>query len=272
MLPKIRDLLKLHNLTPNKRLGQNFLLDSNITDKIVRHIPNIAGATILEIGSGPGALTRSLLASNANKIYALEFDSNMIKLLNILHEYYPKKMTILEADALNFAEESLPEEKLIIAGNLPYNISVPLLFKWLDKIEKFSSLTLMFQKEVADRICAKPGTKSYGVLSIMAQFCCEISLDFDISPECFYPPPKIWSSVVTLVPKRNQQYNKKLKPYLYKIVSTAFNQRRKTLRNSLAPIASNISEILEKAEINEKLRAENLSLSDYIRICDFTMC
>lgn len=266
MLPKILDLLKQYNLTPTKKLGQNFLLDGNITDKIIRYIPDLKDATVIEIGSGPGALTRSLLASDAKQVYALEFDGKMITLLDLLKTHFPDKLQVIQADAMTFKEESLGSDKLTLVGNLPYNISVPLLFKWLDKIGTFSSLTLMFQKEVADRIKASPSSKDYGILSVMAQLSCDIFHNFDVSPESFYPPPKIWSSVITLVPRKEELCSLQLKSVLHKIVHAAFNQRRKTIRNSLNSVFVDTVKLLEMAEIDGNLRAENLTVEQYLRL------
>lgn len=265
MLPTVAQLLKIHQLTPSKKLGQNFLLDSNITDKIVRYIPRIKDTIVLEIGSGPGALTRSLLASEAKKVYALEFDHKMLELLRLLHPYYPGKLEIIEADALYFAEESLGT-KLALAGNLPYNISVPLLFKWLEKLDLFSSMTLMFQKEVANRIAAKPGGKNYGNLAVLVQFSCEVFHNFDINPAAFFPPPKVTSSVITIIPKEKGTYPAELFPVLRDLCHAAFNQRRKTIRNSLSKISYFPKLLLSNAEIDDNLRAENLSIDQFIRL------
>ncbi len=267
MLPKISDLLKQHQLYPSKKLGQNFLLDSNITDKIVRYIPNIKDAVILEIGSGPGALTRSLLASPAKLVYALEFDPKMIMLLNMLKDIHPNKLKIIEGDALYFSEEDLASnQKITLVGNLPYNISVPLLFKWLDKLNLFNSFTLMFQKEVADRITASPNNKNYGNLSVLTQFSCKVFHNFDINPAAFYPPPKITSSVITIIPKDQSEYPSELLPIVKKICHAAFNQRRKTIRNSLSKICFYTKLLLDNAEIDGNLRAENLSVEQFIRL------
>ena len=267
MIPKISDLLRLHKLTPNRKLGQNFLLDTNITDKIVKYIPNVENATILEIGSGPGALTRSLLSSAAKLVYALEFDSSLIVLLNMLQDHYPDRLRVIEENALYFLEETIAfDQKIALIGNLPYNISVPLLFKWLDKLHLFNSLTLMFQKEVANRIIAQPHNKNYGILSVMVQFSCNVVHNFDISPGAFFPPPKVTSSVITLVPKPIDEYLIKLRPTLKKVCDAAFNQRRKTIRNSLSKVTIYSKLLLDNSEIDDNLRAENLSVEQFIRL------
>lgn len=267
MIPKISELLKIYQLSPSKKLGQNFLLDSNITDKIVKHVPRIKNANVLEIGAGPGALTRSLLSSDAKMIFALEFDHKLVKLLELLQEKYPDKLTVIEGDALYFSEETLTlGEKLTLVGNLPYNISVPLLFKWLDKSHLFNSLTLMFQKEVADRITATPNSKSYGNLSVLTQFSADVFHGFDISPTAFFPPPKVTSSVINIIPKTRDGYSIELYEVLKKVCNAAFNQRRKTIRNSLSKITYCAKQILKNADIDDGLRAENLSVEQFVRL------
>lgn len=267
MIPKISALLKTHQLSPSKKLGQNFLLDSNITDKIVRYIPKIKNANVLEIGAGPGALTRSLLSSEAKIIFALEFDHKLVMLLELLKEKHPDRLMVIEGDALYFSEETLAlGDKLTLVGNLPYNISVPLLFKWLDKSHLFNSLTLMFQKEVADRITATPNSKSYGNLSVLTQFSSNVFHGFDISPTAFFPPPKVTSSVITIIPKTRDDYSIELYEILKKVCNAAFNQRRKTIRNSLSTITYCAKEILKNADIDDNLRAENLSVEQFVRL------
>ncbi len=267
VIPKTSDLLKLHKLVPNKRLGQNFILDSNITDKIVRYIPNIDNAVVLEIGAGPGTLTRSLLTSSAKTIYALECDPKLITLLNILQGLYFDRLKIIESDALYFLEESIDLcKKITLVGNLPYNISVPLLFKWLCKTHLFDSLTLMFQKEVADRITAKPNNKNYGILSVMVQFSCCAFHNFDVNPKVFFPPPKITSSVITLIPKAIGDYPAHLRSTLKKICDAAFNQRRKILYNSLSKMTTYSKLLLDHTGIDGNLRAENLSVEQFTRL------
>lgn len=269
MIPKISELLRAHQLSPSKKLGQNFLLDSNVTDKIVRYVPNIKDAIVLEIGAGPGALTRSLLSSSAKMIFALEFDRKLITLLELLQTQFPDKMQVIESDALYFQEEIIAQGgKITLVGNLPYNISVPLLFKWLDKSHLFNSFTLMFQKEVADRIVAKPNSKSYGNLSVLTQFSSNVFHGFDISPTAFFPPPKVTSSVITIVPKPRDEYLIELYPVLKKICHAAFNQRRKTIRNSLSAITYCSKEILKNADIDDGLRAENLSVEQFVRLTE----
>lgn len=267
MIPKISELLKIYQLSPTKKLGQNFLLDSNITDKIVKHVPRIKNANVLEIGAGPGALTRSLLSSDAKMVFALEFDHKLVKLLELLQDKYPNKLKVIESDALYFSEETLAsDEKLTLVGNLPYNISVPLLFKWLDKSHLFNSLTLMFQKEVADRITATPNSKSYGNLSVLTQFSADVFHGFDISPTAFFPPPKVTSSVINIIPKTRDDYSIELYEVLKKVCNAAFNQRRKTIRNSLSKITYCAKEILKNADIDDGLRAENLSVEQFVRL------
>lgn len=271
-LPTVSELLKKYSITADKKLGQNFLLDSNITDKITRYIPNLDQVEIIEIGSGPGALTRSLLEGPALKIYAVEFDKRMLPLLSELHDAHPHRLQIINQDAMQLDELALKTvNPIAIAGNLPYNISVQLLFKWLENIQHFSSLTLMFQKEVAERICAKPKNKSYGIVSVMTQFSCDVYHNFDINPASFTPPPSIWSSVITIIPKKSGSYPKYLRHTLSCLCKAAFGQRRKTLRNSLGSYygSAQTEDMLALCNINATCRAEELSVEQFIHLAEF---
>lgn len=201
-LPSLKSVIKQYDLLPKKNLGQNFLLDQNITDKIVKASSMKSGDNILEIGPGPGGLTRSILALNPTKLTAIEQDSRCIKILEELKLIYPQ-LTIVNGDALKIYEQDLVPAKTRIIANLPYNIGTVLLLKWLDNINYWSSLTLMFQKEVVERIVAEPCTKDYGRLSVISQILCDLEWHFDLKPEAFFPPPKVTSSVITLKPKNS---------------------------------------------------------------------
>ena len=205
-LPSLRETVETHGLMAKKALGQNFLLDRNITDKIIRlslekqNKKDFTGEYVFEVGPGPGGLTRAVLNANPQKLTVVEMDERCIEIMNELKSFAGEKLEIINGDALkiNFAEQDIPPRNIV--SNLPYNISVPLLTGWLKQIESFSSLTLMFQKEVADRICAPTNCKDYGRISVLAQLQCSIERLFDLNPNCFVPAPKIWSTILLLKP------------------------------------------------------------------------
>jgi len=267
-MPPVKEMMKSNGVFTKKSLGQNFLFDLNLTDKIARKAAPLEGRTIIEIGPGPGGLTRMILANGAEKLIVIEHDSTCIPILNDLKDLSGNHLEIIEQDALKINERTLLQEHNItnpvkIVANLPYNIATELLFKWLDNIELFESLTLMFQKEVAARIAAKPNSKTYGILSVISQWLCEVNIDFDVNPSAFYPPPKVTSSVITLIP-RAQPLAPANMISLKKVVKAAFGQRRKTLRVSLRQISDDSNALLKRAGINPQLRAENL---DVIQFC-----
>lgn len=265
-LPTIKEILNKYGISADKKLGQNFLFDQNITDKIVRSAGRLDGTTVIEIGPGPGILTRSLLASGASKIVAIEMDKRCIDALNdYLVPHSDGRLEILEADALKTDIYYNQENPLKIIANLPYNISTELLFKWLDTPDVFKSFTLMFQREVAMRIMAKPRTKDYGRLSVKAQWLCEIEHDFDLPPEAFFPPPKVTSSVITITPRAKPLAEVDEKT-LDKLCKAVFGQRRKTLRSSLRQLTKNPVEVLEKAGIDGMRRPEELSVEEFCKL------
>jgi 16S rRNA (adenine1518-N6/adenine1519-N6)-dimethyltransferase len=264
-LPPLRDVIRTHNLRAEKALGQNFLLDQNLTDKIAR-LANIAdGTTVFEIGPGPGGLTRSLLSSPARHVIAIEYDPRAVAALQDLSAAADGKLTVVQADALTADLLTLAPAPRAIAANLPYNISTVLLIRWLETIRAdsgaFTSMTLMFQKEVADRILAGPGNRNYGRLSVMAQWLCSVKRLFDLPPEAFTPPPKINSTVLHFVPRAMPQHAPSFST-LEKILAAAFQQRRKMIRSSLKTYAA----ALEQTGIEQTLRAEDLSVEDYLRL------
>ena len=236
-LPPLRDVIAQHGLLAKKSLGQNFLFDLNLTRRIARAAMPFAGFTIVEIGPGPGGLTRALLSEGAERIIAVERDARAIAALNEISAHYPGRLEIVKGDALQSDWPSLVRGPARIVANLPYNIGTPLLIGWLTAPEWlpwYSSLTLMFQKEVAQRIVAKPGTKAYGRLSVICQWRCQVQKLFDVHPSAFTPPPKITSSIVQLTPiepaLRCSVKN------LERVTAAGFGQRRKMLRASLKAV------------------------------------
>ncbi len=268
MIPSIQDLLKKYDLFAKKSLGQNFLLDSNITDKIARFgLKDYDASTdiVVEIGPGPAGLSRSLLNSGVKKLVVIEKDNRFIPLLQETFSHFKDAdITILEEDATKVDWESIGKNIKVVA-NLPYNVATPILINFLHKIDLFKDLTLMFQKEVAQRIVAQPNSGNYGRLSIISQLLCEAQMLFTLPPEAFSPPPKIDSSVVRLVPKA-EKTDIDLKK-IERITATLFSQRRKMIRATLKQLG-NPSEICEKTGINETLRPENLSISDICKIAN----
>lgn len=261
-LPPLRDVIAAHDLRAKKSLGQNFLLDMNITDKIVRHAGDLSGRTVFEIGPGPGGLTRSLIGSNAAKIIAVEFDPRAVAALQPLKS---ERVEIVQGDALRVNYLSLAQEPRAIVANLPYNIATVLLTNWLKEIREkqgaYNSMTLMFQKEVAERIVAAPGSKIFGRLAVIAQWICECRICFDLPPSAFMPPPKVSSSVVHFVPKKLDTDAPDFRS-VEKVTAAAFGQRRKMIRGSMKDYAEGI----EALGIDPTLRAENLSVQDFINL------
>ncbi len=266
MTPSIQDLLNKYDLFAKKSLGQNFLLDSNITDKIARlalHNYDKENDIVLEIGPGPGGLSRSLLNSGVKNLIVVEKDARFIPLLEETFSFYKDhNITLMEQDALklNFSEMG---KNIKVVANLPYNVATPILINFLHNLDSFKDFTLMFQKEVAQRITAQPDSGNYGRLSIISQTLCDCEMLFTLPPEAFTPPPKIDSSIVRLSPKK-EKIDIDLKK-LEKVTSTLFSQRRKMIRATLKSFG-NPAEICEKLGINETLRPENLSISDFCNL------
>ena len=252
-------------IRPKKSLGQNFLSDKNIIKSIVE-IGNITdNNTVLEIGPGTGNLTEFILKKKPKSFFVIEKDYNLVKLL---YEKFNNKINIINKDVLNFELNEVLKEKIIIYGNLPYNISTEILIKWITDSKKFESckkLILMFQKEVADRIIAKTNSKKYGRLSIISNWRMDIKKEFDISPNCFFPKPKVDSTLLSFEPKK-KYFNIK-KPYnLEKITKVFFNQRRKMIKNPLKQIFKKPDMISEKLKLDINLRPQNLSPLIYFKI------
>lgn len=267
-LPPLRHIINAYGLRAEKALGQNFLLDGNITDKIVSYIAkDITPQThIIEIGPGPGGLTRSLLKASTGKVSAVEFDDRAIKALLSLKEASGDRLELLHQDALSTDICEISSAPRIIASNLPYNIATPLLIGWLKKIREDSAsidvMALMFQKEVAERIVAKPATKAYGRLSVISQWLCDARMVYDLPPSAFTPPPKVNSSIVCFKPKQLQDNNNCSFAALESVTARAFNQRRKMIRSSLKEYIG----VIEDLGIDPTLRAENLTVQDFIAI------
>lgn len=257
-LPPLRDIVRDQGLDAKKSLGQNFLFDLNITAKIARFADINDQTTVFEIGPGPGGLTRALLTETpAKHIIALEKDPRFIDALSPLVDASQGRLTLQNIDALEADPIDLSPAPRAIVANLPYNVATPLLLAWIEKIQDYRSLTLMFQKEVAERIVAQPKTKAYGRLAVMTQWLCHASIVMDLPPEAFTPPPKVRSAVVHLTAKkRMDDIDFKAMEH---VVATAFNQRRKMLRQSLKSLAIDWKNV----PIEETKRAEELTVDDY---------
>lgn len=264
----IREAIKEFDLSPAKSLGQNFLLDQNLTNKIARAAGDLTNFHIIEIGPGPGGLTKSLLDLGAKHVTALEKDIRCIKLLEKLASFYPGRLTIINIDALDFKEQDYIKDQTKIIANLPYNIGTKLLLKWLDNIELFHSLTLMFQKEVADRIISKPNSKKYGRISVISQWLCQVKHHFDLPPSAFFPPPKIFSSVISLTPHDKNTRIPAIKHKVEKITMASFSQRRKTLKASLKSLFNDPIAILTSLNIDPMKRPENLTIAEFIALSE----
>jgi 16S rRNA (adenine1518-N6/adenine1519-N6)-dimethyltransferase len=264
-LPSIAKLAAKHGIIPLKKLGQNFIFDENLCDKIVKASGIENDDLILEIGPGPAGLTRSILNFHPKELIVIEMDERCMPLLVEIKNIYPA-LTIKYADALKIKlNDLISNTKINIISNLPYNIGSVLLISWLHQFEMVNSMTLMLQKEVVDRIVAKPGTSAYGRLSVICQIVCDVKKCFDVSPKAFYPEPKIWSSVVRLKPKEDVP-NQNLLSKIEKITNVAFSGRRKMIKSSLKSLSPEIGNILIKLSIQDTLRAENLSPQDYLSL------
>lgn len=265
MLPSIAKLASKHGIAPLKRFGQNFIFDESLCDKIVLYSKINQSSCVVEVGPGPAGLTRSILKVKPKKLTVIETDPRCIPLLEELQGHYPF-LEIKHNDALKINVESLAnEDKLDLVSNLPYNIGSQLLMKWINQIKSINSMTLMLQKEVVDRIVSSHSKKSYGRLSVICQITCDVYRCFDVSPKAFYPEPKIWSSIVRLVPKSDQPSERTLSQ-LEKITQLAFSGRRKMIKSSLKALHANIEDMLYNLGIDPNHRAENLSPEDYLKI------
>ena len=261
--PPLRDVITRHHLRAEKKFGQNFLLDQNITDKIARAAGDISTRHVIEIGPGPGGLTRSLLRAGAAHVTAIEFDPRAVAALQELGDAAQGRLTIIAGDALKTDVTTLAAAPRMIVANLPYNIATPLLTGWLAQLRRdpacFSGMILMFQKEVVERMVAPPGDGVYGRLSVLVQWLCTAERLFDLPPSAFTPPPKVTSSIVRLIPKTLPPGAPGLKA-LEALTAAAFGQRRKMLKSSLKAYPG----LLEKAGIDGTLRPEQISVNDFV--------
>jgi 16S rRNA (adenine1518-N6/adenine1519-N6)-dimethyltransferase len=265
-LPSLREVIEHHGLLAKKSLGQNFLLNMEVTRRIAKAAGKFDHVTVFEIGPGPGGLTRALLEAGA-KVVAIERDHRCLAILSEIQNAFPDMLQTIEGDALTISPQSvIPHGDISIVANLPYNIGTPLLIQWLSNLDRITSLSLMFQKEVALRLTAAPRTKAYGRLSILAQWMCSAKRLFDLSPKAFFPAPKVTSSVVQLIPKRLDSSEKALFPLMEKITQHAFGQRRKMIRSSLKPLFTE-NELIE-LRLNPCARAEELTIDDFVLLAN----
>ncbi|MDP2800624.1 MAG: 16S rRNA (adenine(1518)-N(6)/adenine(1519)-N(6))-dimethyltransferase RsmA [Phreatobacter sp.] len=267
-LPPLREVIARHGLMAKKALGQNFLLDLNLTSRIARASGPLEGATVVEVGPGPGGLTRALLAGGAGRVIAIERDARCLPALAEIAAAYPGRLEVIEGDALkvDFGELTAGAPARIVA-NLPYNIGTNLLTGWLTSQAWppwYESLTLMFQKEVAQRIVAAPGSDPYGRLGVLAGWRTTARIMFDVAPSAFVPPPKITSSVVHLVP-RAEPLPCAVR-MLERVTLAAFGQRRKMIRQSLKGLGRDPMPLIEAAGLDPTERAENLTIDDFCRL------
>lgn len=264
-LPPLSQVISDHGLSAKKALGQNFLLDLNLTAKIARAAGDLPGSDILEIGPGPGGLTRGLLAEGARHVLAIEKDGRCIPALEEIAAAYPGRLTLIHGDALEVNPLQHLTPPIRVAANLPYNVGTELLVRWLtpkDWPPFWQSLTLMFQREVAERIVAQPGSKAYGRLALLAQWRADARIVMGLPPEAFTPPPKVNSAVVHLTALQKPRFDADAR-ILSRVIATAFNQRRKMLRASLKGVAPDIEDRLIAAGIKPTDRAEVVSLEQF---------
>ncbi|WP_040256178.1 16S rRNA (adenine(1518)-N(6)/adenine(1519)-N(6))-dimethyltransferase RsmA [Rickettsia hoogstraalii] len=301
MLPSIAKHAASYQINPLKKHGQNFIFDSSLCDKIVRASNLAENSRVLEIGPGTGGLTRSILQKNPESLTVIETDERCILLLNEIKEYYPN-LNIIKQDALKInltdlsydivnsvgfaykkreakpinnrratsdivSESKSIDYKVTIISNLPYHIGTELVIRWLKEARLITNMTLMLQKEVVERICAMPSTKAYGRLSVICQLITKVEKCFDVAPTAFYPPPKVYSAIVKLIPLENPP-SIALINKVEQITKLAFAGRRKMIKSSLKNLVPNIHEILTQLKINDNYRAENLTPQDYLRVAE----
>jgi 16S rRNA (adenine1518-N6/adenine1519-N6)-dimethyltransferase len=259
-LPGLKEIIARHHLAPDKSLGQHFLLDPDLLDHIRRLAEPLAGVHVIEIGPGPGGLTRALLASQAASVLAIEIDARAIAAMNELALSFPGRLSVLPADALKTSLPPLTPAPRAIVANLPYNVGTPLLIRWLAEAGAYQSMTLMFQMEVAERIFSPPGTKAYGRLSVLAQWLCDVEIVLHVPASAFSPPPKVESAVVRLIPKAIQPPPEHFHA-MERLTAAAFGQRRKMLRGSLRALGGEA--LLGRAGIEPTRRAETLTIQEF---------
>lgn len=269
-LPPLREVIRQHGLAARKSLGQNFLLDLNLTARIARAAGPLAGVTVVEVGPGPGGLTRALLALGADKVIAIERDDRCVAALGEVAEAYPGRLDVLAEDALKIdAAGYLGAAPARVVANLPYNIATALLIRWLS-VEPwppwYDALVLMFQREVAERIVAAPGAKSYGRLAVLSQWRTVPKILFDVAPSAFVPPPKVVSSVVSLIPRPVPLACEQR--LLERVTAAAFGQRRKMLRQSLKGLGRDPLPLIAACGIAETARAEEVPVEGFVALAN----
>ena len=261
LLPPLREVIAAHGLLARKSLGQHFLFDLNLTGRIARAAGDLSVGTTIEIGPGPGGLTRALLYAGARHVVAVERDDRAIAIQQEIAAAYPGRLEILAADALQVDAASLGEAPRRIVANLPYNISTVLLLGWLRQAEAFESMTLMFQAEVVDRLAAAPSSKDYGRLSVITQWRADVRPLFNVAREAFTPPPKVLSTVVQIIPRPQPLAACRMET-LERVTAAAFGQRRKMLRSSLKALG-NAEALLEAVGLDGTLRAEDVPVEGF---------
>lgn len=267
-LPPLRDIINTHGLSARKRLGQNFLLDLNLTGRIARAAGPLENHTVIEVGPGPGGLTRALLLEGVERVVAIERDGRCIGALREISDHYPGRLTIIEGDATQMDMSSFAEGPTKVVANLPYNVATVLLINWIKSSPWppwYDSLTLMFQKEVAERIVAAPGSKAYGRLGILAQWRMQAHKLFDVDRRAFTPPPKVTSSIVQLIPRETVTPDCSIGS-LERVTAAAFGQRRKMLRSSLKSISPDVEDLIAQADLEPTSRAEQVDLAGFCRL------
>jgi 16S rRNA (adenine1518-N6/adenine1519-N6)-dimethyltransferase len=269
-LPPLRDVIGRFGLMAKKNLGQNFLLDLNLTAKIARAAGNVTGKNIIEIGPGPGGLTRALLLTDAVAVYAIERDDRCVAALQELVDAADGRFHLLADDAMKVNLETVCPAPRVLAANLPYNIATTLLTNWFEQLHLFDSMTLMFQKEVADRITADTRCKNYGRLSVLSQWLCAVEVAFELPPSAFTPPPKVTSSVVHFITRRDRTDGVEIKT-METVTAAAFGQRRKMLRQSLKRLNVDTEKLMEMADITPTARAEEIDVAGFIRLAQSYM-
>jgi 16S rRNA (adenine1518-N6/adenine1519-N6)-dimethyltransferase len=262
ILPPLRDVIARHGLAARRALGQHFLLDLNLTGRIARAAGDLGAGTTIEIGPGPGGLTRALLAHGARRVIAIELDPRCVEALQELAAAYPGRLEIIAGDAMAIDPAKLGDAPRRIVANLPYNVSTALLAQWLPSLSRLERLVLMFQKEVAERLAASPGSRAYGRLSVIAQWLCEVRSLFDIPPQAFVPPPKVTSTVLRLIPRAAPLAPAEF-PLMERVTQAAFGQRRKMLKGALRSLTADPARLLAAAGIDPTARAETLTVEQF---------
>jgi 16S rRNA (adenine1518-N6/adenine1519-N6)-dimethyltransferase len=261
-LPPLREVIARYGIAARRRLGQNFILDLNLTRRIARAAGGLDQGSVVEIGPGPGGLTRALLLEGAGHLVAIERDPRCLAALGELAAAFPGRLEVIEGDALALDPAALVPPPRRIVANLPYNIATALLLRWLDRIGEYESLTLMFQREVAERLVAAPRSPAYGRLSVIVQWLTRPKILFDVPPSAFVPAPKVTSSVVSLVP-HDAPLAPAEKATLERVTAAAFGQRRKMLRSSLKRLGVPVEPLLAAAGVAPTARAEELSVAEF---------